>query len=269
NTQIERLWVEVTKQFVRHWRAFCMCLECMHGLDHDNPHHPWLHHHLFLSLINADCDAFKTEWNMHPLSGHQDKSSLDLHFISQTEHGFAVDDSPDVHPEILERYHSVDIGRTHQEHHQTGAGYPSDESDNESASSDTLTDSSSGSDHEEGENSETNELRRQIATDIHANVYHKPIKTPWSQNPFEHPAQEMIFFVALNTIQTAQLILLGFGLKTSKWEDGEYPSYKVITFGRRKEITIELPASIWLPRAIAWGQALHCMQCFLFQIADG
>ncbi|KAF8575068.1 hypothetical protein K439DRAFT_1546019 [Ramaria rubella] len=133
---------------------------------------------------------------------------------------FSVDDFPDVHPNILEQYHSVDIGQTHQECHQTGAGYPSDESDDKSVSSDTLTDLSSGSDHEEGENPETNELWCQIAADIHVNVHHKPVKTPWNQTPFKHPAQKAIFFAALNRIQMAQLIPLGFGLKTSEWEDG-------------------------------------------------
>ncbi|KAF8574270.1 hypothetical protein K439DRAFT_1372836 [Ramaria rubella] len=251
NTRIEQLWV----QFVHCWQAFCMRLERMHQLDCDNPSHLWLHHHIFLSLINANCRAFQTKWNLHLLSGHKNKSPLDLHFISQTEHGFAVDDFQDVHPEILEQYHNVDMGPAHRDSHQTGAGYPSDESDDDL-------------DNEEGEDFETNEIQCQIAADIHANVHYKPVKTPQSASPFGHPAQEVIFFAALNNIQTAHLIPLGFGLKASEWENGEYPSYELMMFGRRKkEISVELLASR-LPCAIAWGQALHCMQSFIFQIGD-
>ncbi|KAF8590164.1 hypothetical protein K439DRAFT_1612164 [Ramaria rubella] len=165
------------------------------------------------------------------------------------------------------------MGPVHQDSHQTGAGYPSDESDDKSVSSDTDLDSdseeSSSLDNEEGEDFKTNEIQCRIATDIHVNVHPKPVKTPQSASPFRHPGQEAIFFAALNDIQMAHLIPPGFGLKASEWENGEYPSYELMMFGhRKKEISVELPASIWLPHAIAWGQALHCMQSFIFQIGD-
>lgn len=69
NTRIERLWVEVGHYFCREWRAFFTRLERLHGLDRTNPHHLWLLHTLFLSLINVDCRAFQEAWNAHPISG--------------------------------------------------------------------------------------------------------------------------------------------------------------------------------------------------------
>jgi len=53
-----------------------MRLERLHLLDRHNRYHLWLLHHMFLDLINKDCDAFKQEWNAHPLSGHKNKSPL-------------------------------------------------------------------------------------------------------------------------------------------------------------------------------------------------
>ena len=69
NTRIERLWVEVGRRFVRQWRAFFTRLERCHLLERKNPQHRWLLHHLFLDLINEDCQKFCDEWNAHPLSG--------------------------------------------------------------------------------------------------------------------------------------------------------------------------------------------------------
>ena len=69
NTQIEHLWVEVGRRFVRQWRAFFTQLERCHLLERKNPQHCWLLHHLFVHLINEDCQKFCDEWNAHPLSG--------------------------------------------------------------------------------------------------------------------------------------------------------------------------------------------------------
>ena len=70
NTRIERLWVEVGRNFCRSWRAFFSRLEDQFGLDCSRPSHIWLLQVLFLNDINADCDSFVQEWNSHPISGH-------------------------------------------------------------------------------------------------------------------------------------------------------------------------------------------------------
>lgn len=69
NTRIERLWVEVGRRFVRQWRAFFTRLEKHHLLEKRNSQHRWLLHHLFLDLLNEDCQKFCDEWNAHPISG--------------------------------------------------------------------------------------------------------------------------------------------------------------------------------------------------------
>ena len=69
NTRIERLWVEVGKQFARAWRAFFMHLERLHLLNRKNKKQRWLLHYLFLDAINEDCDKFCLEWNAHPITG--------------------------------------------------------------------------------------------------------------------------------------------------------------------------------------------------------
>ena len=73
NTRIERVWVEVGTQFARRWRAFFTRLESLHHLNHQNPTHLWLIHFLFLDDINADCEEFRSEWNLHPIAGVKTK----------------------------------------------------------------------------------------------------------------------------------------------------------------------------------------------------
>ena len=69
NTQIEQLWVEVGRWFVHQWHAFFTRLEKHHLLEKRNSQHCWLLHHLFLDLLNEDCQKFCDEWNAHPISG--------------------------------------------------------------------------------------------------------------------------------------------------------------------------------------------------------
>jgi hypothetical protein len=71
NTRIERLWVEVGKEFARPWRAFFLRLERLHHLDRKNSHHLWLLHSLFMDSINSDCTDFQNNWNSHPISGQE------------------------------------------------------------------------------------------------------------------------------------------------------------------------------------------------------
>ena len=63
------MWVEVGTQFAYRWRAFFTRLERRHQLDPSNPAHLWLLHLMFLDALNSDCDAFRTQWNHHPISG--------------------------------------------------------------------------------------------------------------------------------------------------------------------------------------------------------
>ena len=95
NTRIERLWVEVGRQFVRAWRAFFRRLERLHLLDRSNTHHLWLLHFLFLDTINSDCLEFQNEWNSHPISGAGHNQSPNVNFFtnlppSKLKHSFLI-----------------------------------------------------------------------------------------------------------------------------------------------------------------------------------
>lgn len=95
NTRIERLWVEVGRQFARAWRAFFRRLERLHLLDRSNTRHLWLLHFLFLDAINSDCLDFQNDWNSHPISGagHNQSPNVNI-FInllpSKLKHSFRI-----------------------------------------------------------------------------------------------------------------------------------------------------------------------------------
>ena len=62
------MWGEVGRHFARGWRAFFTRLGRLYSLDHKDPQHLWLLHALFLRNIEEDCEAFRNDWNSHPLS---------------------------------------------------------------------------------------------------------------------------------------------------------------------------------------------------------
>ena len=64
NTRIERLWYDVTHGFGLKWKNFFIDLEAH---CHLNPSHIWLLHHLFMSTINADAEAWVHSWNNHTM----------------------------------------------------------------------------------------------------------------------------------------------------------------------------------------------------------
>ena len=83
NTRIECLWLEVASQFTRRWQAFFGRLEKLHCLNRCNTSHLWLLQVLFLDLINVNCDAFKHDWNNHPMSTLRNQTPL-VHVYLET-----------------------------------------------------------------------------------------------------------------------------------------------------------------------------------------
>ncbi|KAF9011607.1 hypothetical protein BDZ89DRAFT_963853 [Hymenopellis radicata] len=70
NIRIERLWVNVTQGFGRHWKEFLRYLETSFGLHPDLDAHLWLLHYLFLEDINQDAHSWMKAWNNHVISHH-------------------------------------------------------------------------------------------------------------------------------------------------------------------------------------------------------
>ncbi|KAJ7759836.1 hypothetical protein B0H14DRAFT_3096449 [Mycena olivaceomarginata] len=222
NTRIERLWVEVGTQFARRWRAFFTRLERLHCLEHDSPRHLWLLHHLFLDDINSDCHDFQQEWNLHPLSGTQNKgqSPSDIRFISQSENGIQ-EDQPGVHPDILEEFYGT---------------------------------------QEDRDDGEWENIDDWIAGDQADDVRHAAIKVPDHRSPFS-AAMQTLFFDSLKALQDEGAVPEGYGLTPEELDGNAYPTCESIHLGRGgKKISIILPVDIWWRRAVLWAQGLELIE---------
>ncbi|KAG1731007.1 hypothetical protein EDB19DRAFT_2010067, partial [Suillus lakei] len=239
NTRIERLWVEVGRQFARRWKGFFIRLERLHGLNRKNPHHLWLLHSLFLDLINVDCSAFIDEWNHHPISGVSTKnqSPADLRFLSEIENGVYLDDPlEDIHPDLLARYH--------------GTGGPSLSSE------------------DQDDADEMHDLRDMIVADLEENLNGEPVPVPKHANPFPSFEAETIFHQALTEIREADIMPDSPYFPASQWNLSTYDTHEDITVGFRKmrSLVVHLPPEIWMPRALLWSQALSVLQYLLLEI---
>ncbi|KAJ7764734.1 hypothetical protein B0H16DRAFT_1413551 [Mycena metata] len=238
NTRIERLWVEVGVQFARRWRAFFTRLGDLHRLDRKNPHHIWLLHRLFLGDVNDDCRAFRAQWNAHPVSGRgaSDQSPADLRFMGQLNNGVYADPVDKLHPETIERYYGVEGPVRIRRPGHTGAGHPEDEDESEEY------------------------LNNAVAEDLAHNIRHPPVKVARHSNPFHSAEIEAGFFGALAEIVRCGILPNGYGVVQDEWEDATYPVMEAINPGTRgREIIVELPRDIWLPRAILFAQGLDTM----------
>ncbi|KAJ7175566.1 hypothetical protein C8R46DRAFT_1030603 [Mycena filopes] len=69
------------------------------------------------------------------------------------------------------------------------------------------------------------------------------------------------FIWALGEIVRLNLVPEGYGVIEDEWEDGSYPSMEAINPGTRgKEIVVELPRDIWLPRTVLFAQGLDALE---------
>ncbi|KAJ3922632.1 hypothetical protein F5877DRAFT_33310 [Lentinula edodes] len=115
----------------------------------------------------------------------------------------------------------------------------------------------------EAEISVIEQIRQEQAT----HYRHCPVPTPKHQSPFTHqPEKLQLFCEAIEEFDRSNVIPANYHLRAEEWENGEYPAFEFIKTGKRgrKELRIDLPHSIWMPRAIQWGQYLHIMNHLLF-----
>ncbi|KAJ8086154.1 hypothetical protein PM082_004976 [Marasmius tenuissimus] len=268
NTRIERLWVEVGRQFGRQWRAFFYRLESLHGLKWSNRHHIWLLQYLFLDIINIDCDKFQEEWNAHPISGEgHNMSPNDMRFMGMSTEGVYVDDDCNTmdEDEINDQY-GVDREHRPRPGNQTGAGTLSDEEFSETES--LFSDASSDSDMEElGLPPGAGQVFAGLG-DLMERV-HVPRYPP----PFDAAGLEL-FERALGAAEERGFLPEGYGVLPEEWEDGEYPSYELLRSGKKgtREIRVDLPDHIWRPRAEKWAQSLdilvYMLECIVHQDSE-
>ncbi|KAL0568312.1 hypothetical protein V5O48_013680 [Marasmius crinis-equi] len=261
NTRIERLWVEVGRQFARQWRAFFFRLEALHGLVRPNRSHIWLVHYLFLNSINNDCQTFQEEWNAHPILGEgHNMSPNDMRLMGMSTEGIYIDDCEALTRDEINDHYGID--RTHRQRprNQTGAGTLSDEEFSDSESVAPGEDSSS-------DDSDMDELDIPLAArQVFAGLddLMERVHVPRYPPPFSD-ANITLFSQALGKIEEENNIPEGCGILPEEWENGEYPSYELLRSGKKgtRELRVDMPDHIWRPRAERWVQALHTLNYML------
>ena len=78
NQRIERLWGEVGRYVVRHYKNIFNFLEAEILLDPLNEIHLFALHHGYLPRINKTLAEFTEDWNFHPLPSAKNQSSRQL-----------------------------------------------------------------------------------------------------------------------------------------------------------------------------------------------
>ncbi|KAG8943831.1 hypothetical protein FRC04_002454 [Tulasnella sp. 424] len=274
NTRIERIWVEVGKQFARRWRAFFTRLENQYHLDVKNQAHVWLLQVLFLDAISADCKAFVRNWNLHGIRGEQTRNMapIDLRFLGQQEHGVYLgsddEEFPDADPQELQDYLGVE-GPIQRTNRRSGAGHASSEDEDDSldngsetgqidSESWTNTDDSSDSDFS-SEDSESDSSDSSLAVRLEEavtrNIRHRPVRVRRGLCPFLEDGGNS-FLQKLDEVRAAGIIPPNFGFLEGEEGFGEYEPLESIRVGKRW-VDMELPHEIWEPRTIEWVQALQ------------
>ncbi|KAJ7149583.1 hypothetical protein C8R46DRAFT_915629 [Mycena filopes] len=152
----------------------------------------------------------------------------------------AVDPFKELHPDTIERYYGVEGPIQVRHPGQTGAGHPDDEDEDEWVD-------------------EADEYRRgrrfgaqHMASGHQRGTASQPV-------PLERNGGKFLW--ALGEIVQLNLVPEGYGVIEDEWEDGSYPSMEAINPGTRgKEIVVELPRDIWLPRAVLFAQGLDALE---------
>ncbi|KAF8595195.1 hypothetical protein BDV93DRAFT_457440, partial [Ceratobasidium sp. AG-I] len=270
NQRIERLWLDVGKQFGRPWKAFFLRLENQHLLDRTNRQHLWLLQHLFMDQINDDVAIFREHWNLHGVSGPRtnDQTPRDMRFLGQIKNGLHDDPHANIDPELLQKYLGVNSGVDNYIEGATGAGaLPEDVA----SSIDGLAEEEDDLDNS-GLSAEESEvvvfLRQQLQVEKEKHVRHPPVLVPSRQFPFPLPETEIVFQDAFNIAQEDEYIPVGYGVLQDEWENGQYPETEYIGKVRKHDpsLYIPLPHAVWYPRAVKWSVGLHVMDSLLSEM---
>ncbi|KAJ7234973.1 hypothetical protein C8J57DRAFT_1439477 [Mycena rebaudengoi] len=214
-------------------------LERCHHLDVDRPEYLWLLHSLFLDAINEDCKEFQTNWNSHPMAGHEthEKSPNDMRLLGQARLGVYRDECEGLHPDTINKYYGV-FGERRT---QTGAGNPQDEADGNPG------------------------LADRIAADQDPQIRHDAIEVPDHRNPFgDDEEMENRFFAVLREVMEHNITPAGYGLLPEEWDEEGYPDVEILTAGKqgKTKIRVSLANPIWARRAKLWVQGLKVLSHF-------
>lgn len=230
---------------------------------------------IFLDQVNSDCDAFRAEWNSHPISGpstqnrspqvsavsycerikiHIYHSIQDIRFLGQLEHGVYIDSDNDEFGGINLRDLNLYLG-THGRQRASQEDEDGDdeawEDEDEAAGSDSdFAFSHSSSVPSQGQ--DPNVIRA-----VRGAVRHRSIRVPRIVNPFGRDEDaEDAFLRSLNRVRQDGAIPVGFGFSEFDEELDEYNPVEYIRVGKVRQMPISLSEDTWRPRIIEWVQAL-------------
>ena len=96
NQRIERLWGEVIRCVVRHFRNVFYFLENENLLDPLNEHHLYSLQYVYLPRINEALDEFANDWAYHPLSSAGNWSPRQLWHYGMSRYMHLDPTSPEV-----------------------------------------------------------------------------------------------------------------------------------------------------------------------------
>ncbi len=78
NQRIERMWVDVYKCVLEHYRNIFLFLEDQEYLERDDELHLYTLHFVYVPRINVALSDMAAQWNNHPLSTERNLSPLQL-----------------------------------------------------------------------------------------------------------------------------------------------------------------------------------------------
>ena len=84
NQRIERLWGEIIRCVVRHFRNIFFFLENEGFLDPLNEVHVFALHDIYMPRINKALEEFSNDWKYHPLSSERNQSPYQLWHYGMT-----------------------------------------------------------------------------------------------------------------------------------------------------------------------------------------
>jgi hypothetical protein len=114
---------------------------------------------------------------------------------------------------------------------------------------------------EDGADSADSESGNDDFDEVNHNIRHPAIESASCSSPLHTKQAEDMFYEALSQMTDQRIISRGFYAELDEWEDRVYPIFQEILIGRQggKKLVVELPLSIWHPRAVLWVQGLHIM----------
>ncbi|KAI5825310.1 hypothetical protein K523DRAFT_251351 [Schizophyllum commune Tattone D] len=171
----------------------------------------------------------------------------------ELEHGQYIDDCADVDVKDILAYYGRDgAERPLAENPPSGAGHTADDEDMP-----VITELTSDVDVDPA----WEDLDGIVEGDGDPNFHLTPIYVPKHVAPFANPEAFQLFEQTLSEANGQDLVPGGMELRREEWVDGAYPSHEIIKGGRKgkREMRIDLPVHVWLPRAERWGRALYVL----------